>query len=127
MRVLLVEKNPLELEAMRLGLDAPDLDIEVSTDGDRALTRALKEPPRVVVTTSSLGQMGGFALSRELKTLHERGDLPEVAVIVLLERSVDSWLADWSRCDAHRTKPVDLVELESLVRQLGTQAQPTAV
>ncbi|HVL82306.1 MAG TPA: hypothetical protein VM840_12030 [Actinomycetota bacterium] len=127
MRVLLVDKNVYDLEAMCLALTSPDIEVQTSHDGDRALLAAMGDPPSVVVAASSLGQMGGFALSRELKMLHDRGDIPYVGVVVLLERDVDEWLARWSRCDAYRTKPVDLDELELLVRELGTRPQPASV
>ncbi|HVE92461.1 MAG TPA: response regulator [Actinomycetota bacterium] len=114
-RLLLVDKNPYDLEAMRAALSSPDVEIETADDGDDALTIALERPPDVVIAASSLGQMGGFALSRELKRFGESGRIPTPRVIVLLERRQDGWLASWSRCDAWATKPVEDGELEELV------------
>lgn len=124
MRLIVADKDPFELEAMRQALESPDLDIVTATDGEEMLPKIMDDPPRVVVAASSLGQMGGMALSRELKMRHDRGQLPDIAVIVLLERRADAWLAAWSRCDAYLTKPVDLDELELLIRELGSRTQP---
>jgi CheY-like chemotaxis protein len=90
------------------------------------MTLARERSPDAVVVASSLGQMGGFAVSRELKTLAETGQVPEPKVVVLLEREADAWLAAWSRCDAWLTKPVDPNEVAYLVQELVTQRALTA-
>lgn len=116
--VLVVDKDPYDLDALGSGLRAPDLTVATATDGPQALAVARADLPDVVVTASSLGQMGGFALSRELKTLAAAGALPEPKILILLERDHDAWLAAWSRCDAWRTKPIAPQDVEQLIREL---------
>jgi len=62
--------------------------------------------------------MGGLAVSREIKTSVDLGEIAEPRVVVLLEREADVWLAGWSRCDAWLVKPVDPMDVADLVRQL---------
>ncbi len=123
MLVLVADKDPFELEAMRVALSSPGLEVVTTHDGDEVLKLARERHPEVVVAGASLWQMGGFAVSRELKTMAGQGLLPEPAVIVILERTADSWLARWSRCDAWRSKPLDFEDLEQLVLDLGRRKQ----
>jgi two-component system nitrate/nitrite response regulator NarL len=90
-------------------------------DGENIITIASARSPDVVVVGSSLGQMGGFAVARELKMLADTGEIREPKVLVLLERQADVWLAKWSRSDAYLVKPVDPAEVDELVRQFVGQ------
>jgi hypothetical protein len=54
----------------------------------------------------------------------ELGEIREPKVVVLLEREADSWLAGWARSDAYRTKPVDVAEIDQLVRELVASRVP---
>lgn len=124
MLVLVADKDPYGLEAATSALRAPDVDVLTAMDGAEAMGIARDQLPEVVVVASSLGQMGGFALSRDLKTLAGAGAIPEPRILVLLERDADSWLAAWSGCDAWRTKPVESGELDRLVRELAGRGEP---
>lgn len=118
MRVLLADKDPYGLAAMRSELEAPGVQIVTARDGREVIRLAAHDPPDLVIVASSLGQMGGFAVARELKMLADcPGAAPAPKVIVLLERSADAWLARWSRCDGWFTKPVATEDLERLVEE----------
>jgi DNA-binding response OmpR family regulator len=116
--VIIAEKDPHELEALRAAFEAPDCDVLAAFDGKVALALTREQSPAAVVLTSSLGQMGGLAVSREIKTSVDLGEIAEPRVVVLLEREADVWLAGWSRCDAWLVKPVDPTDVADLVRQL---------
>jgi DNA-binding NarL/FixJ family response regulator len=116
--VVLADKDPYDLAALRSGIDAPDREIVEVSDGPNVVTLAHARGPDVVVVAASIGQMGGFAVSRELKTLADEGRIPDPKVIVLLERAADAWIAGWSRCDAWRVKPVDPAEIDEIISDL---------
>jgi DNA-binding response OmpR family regulator len=116
--VIVANKDPTDLESLRSGLAASDMQVLSATDGDVVVNLAARRGPDAVVVGASLGEMGGFAVSRELKTMAELGEIREPKVIVILERDADSWLAKWARCDAYRTNPVDVAEIDQLVREL---------
>lgn len=103
---------------LRSGLEAADCEVVTATDGPVVVNLAGSRSPDAVVVGASLGQMGGFAVSRQLKTLADIGEIREPKVVVLLEREADAWLAGWSRCDAWLTKPVDVGELDAILREL---------
>lgn len=118
MLVVLGEKDPHELEALRVAFEAPDCEVLAAYDGIEALALACERSPDAVVLTASLGRMGGMAVSRELKTRAELGELAEPKIVVLFERRADEWLAGWARCDAWLTKPVDPFDVAELTRTL---------
>lgn len=121
--VLLADKDPYQLEEMRSDLAGPDFEVVTAGDGRQVLALAAQRRPDIVIAAASLGQMGGFAIARELKMLADRsGSPPPPAIAVLIEREADAWLAAWSRCDAWRTKPIDPDELRALVRELRSVA-----
>lgn len=127
MRVIVADKDPYDLDAYRTGLEAPDVKVVTAKDGHDLGRLALEHLPDVIVVASSLGSMGGFAATRHLKTMAAAGEIPDPKILVLLEREADEWLAKWSRCDAHRTKPVDPGELDRLVRSLAVPRDPSPV
>lgn len=118
MLVIIAEKDPYDLEALRAAFEAPECEVLAALDGKVALTLTREHSPEAVVLSSSLGQMGGFAVAREIKTSVDLGEIAEPRVVVLLEREADVWLAGWSRCDAWLVKPVDPMDVADLVRQL---------
>lgn len=124
MRVIVADKDPYDLEAYKAVLEAPDIRVTTTTDGRELMRLARELLPDVVVVASSLGQMGGFAASRDLKTLATAGVIPEPKVLVLLERACDEWLARWSRCDAWRSKPIPSGEVAELVGELAGPREP---
>jgi CheY-like chemotaxis protein len=116
--VVLADKDPYDIAALRSGLTSPDREIVEVSDGPNVVTLAHARSPDVVVVAASIGQMGGFAVSYELKTMADEGVIKDPKVIVLLERSADSWLAGWSRCDAWRVKPADPAEIDEIITDL---------
>jgi DNA-binding response OmpR family regulator len=120
--VVIADKDPYDLQALQAGLAAPDREIVIVADGENVITLAQSRHVDVVVVGSSLGQMGGFAVSRELKMVADTGAIAEPKVIVMLEREADAWLANWARTDAYLVKPVDVAELDALIGELAGQA-----
>ena len=117
MLVVIADKDPIELTALRSALEAPDCEVLSATDGAVVIRLATQHEPHAVVVSASLGRMGGLAVSRELKTMAEQGQIREPWVVVLLEREADAWLAGWARCDAWLVKPVDSTDVANLVRE----------
>ena len=121
MLLVVADKDPYDLQALQAALVGPDREVLIVGDGENIITLATVRSPDVVVVGSSLGQMGGFAVCRELKMLADTEDIREPKVIVLLEREADVWLAKWARCDGWLVKPVDPADVDELVRQLAAQ------
>jgi DNA-binding response OmpR family regulator len=118
MRVLLVSADPKVRETMALttrsvrrGMGEPFETLEAA-DGLRGITLAWRHLPDVVIVDEITSRAGAFALAKDLKG----ADPPfPGAVVILLERPQDAWLAKWSGADAWFVKPVNPFELADMV------------
>lgn len=118
MLIVIAEKDPYDLEVLKSGLSSPDREIVAVADGDNVITLARSRQIDVVIVSASIGHQGGFGVCYELKRMAENNEIMEPKVIVMKERDADAWLADWSMCDAHPTKPIDPAEIDELVTDL---------
>lgn len=122
MRVLLVSVDPSVRETMALttrsvrrGLDEPFETLEAA-DGLRGIAMAWRYLPDVVIADEITSRAGAFALARDLKG----ADPPfPGAVLILLDRAQDAWLAKWSGADAWFVKPVNPFELADKVAEFA--------
>ena len=114
MEVLLVSPDPRSRELMALAVRSierrlgTELRFRAAANGELGIRAALRDRPEVVVADEIASRAGAFALTRAL-----RDDVEPYtgAVIILLERSQDTWLAKWSGADAWFVMPVDPFEL----------------
>jgi CheY-like chemotaxis protein len=124
MRVLLVSADPRVREMMALttrsfrrGLGEPVETLE-APDGLRGIALAWRHLPDVVVVDEITSRAGAFALAKDLKG----ADPPfPGAVVILLERAQDAWLAKWSGADAWFVKPVNPFELADTVAEFAAK------
>lgn len=126
MEVLLVSPDPASRELMRLVVSSierrlgSEFVFSDAPDGDLGARVALRDRPDVVVADEIASRAGAFSLAKTL-----RGD-PEPflgAIVILLERRQDSWLARWSGADAWFVRPVDPFELADRLLELVRRDQ----
>jgi DNA-binding response OmpR family regulator len=110
MKVLIVSEDPRALDFARASV-GPDVGYAMARNGVEAVRVAEEESFDVVIADETTEPYGAFGLSRELKMLPEAP-----RVILLLERSQDTWLARWSGADRWFVRPVDPFELGEAVR-----------
>jgi DNA-binding response OmpR family regulator len=84
-------------------------------NGIEGLRVAWRELPEVVVADEIASGAGGFAVAKDLKGAAEPFG---GAVVLILARAQDEWLAKWSGADAWFTKPVDPFALADAVGDL---------
>lgn len=120
MIVIVADKDLIELAGLRGALEGSESQVYSATDGAVVVKLASQHEPHAIVVGASLGRMGGFAVSRDVKTMADQGEIREPWVVVLIEREADAWVAGWSRCDAWMVKPVDPVDVANLVREKVT-------
>jgi DNA-binding NarL/FixJ family response regulator len=123
MKVLLVSADPKAREALALTArtlqraagHGEALELIEAADGLRGMALAWRHLPDVVVADEITSRAGAFALAKDL-TGAER-PFPG-RIVILLERSVDAWLADWAGADAWFVKPVDPFALADTLQSL---------
>lgn len=130
MNVLLVSPDPASRALMRLvvgsierRLGSPIVFSEAS-DGDVGARTALRERPDLVVADEIATRAGAFALA---KTLRGDPDPFRGAIVILLERRHDTWLARWSGADAWFVKPVDPFGLADRLLELVQSSEKETV
>jgi DNA-binding NarL/FixJ family response regulator len=86
-----------------------------ASNGVVGLRLAWRELPDVVVADEIASGAGAFAVAKDLTGAAE--PFPG-AVVVILARAQDDWLAKWSGANAWLTKPVDPFALADIVADL---------
>lgn len=74
--------------------------------------------PDVVVLDLQIGTMGGMAVAKHLRAEAGVGRLPDTAILMLLDREADMFLARRSSVDGWMVKPLDSFRLRRAVRAL---------
>jgi DNA-binding response OmpR family regulator len=87
--------------------------------------------PDLVILDLQIGNMGGIATCMHLRHEAEDGRLPEVPVLILLDRGADVMLARRSGADGWLVKPLDALNLRRTARAVmegrtGEVARPSA-
>jgi CheY-like chemotaxis protein len=95
--------------------------VSEAVDGREGLRVAWRELPDLVVADEIASGAGAFAVARDLKGAAE--PFPG-AVILILARAQDEWLARWSGADAWLTKPVDPFALADAAGGLVDRKEP---
>ena len=123
--VLVYSDDPAVRERVRIAVGRrPDPSLDAidwleAADGGALVTRVGEGGVDACILDAEAAPEGGMGLSRQLK--NEIADCP--AIILLLMRRDDRWLARWSLADGVAQQPVDPVELtELLVRLLRGRA-----
>ena len=122
MIVLLVSPDPKSRELMALAVRSIErrtgegIRFLEASDGERGIRVARRDRPDVIVADEIASRAGAFALAMGLRDAE--APFPG-AIVILLERRHDSWLAKWSGADAWFVKPVDPFELADRVMALA--------
>jgi CheY-like chemotaxis protein len=91
--------------------------IEV-TRGQEVRGTVDSESPDVVVLDLQIGNMGGIAAAIDLRLEAGAGRLPETAILLLLDREADRFLAKRADADAVLVKPIDPGTMRKAVDRL---------
>ena len=81
--------------------------------------------PDLVVLDMQIGNMGGVAVAIDLRLEASAGRVPDVPILLLLDREADRFLAKRGDADAELVKPVDPGTLRRTVERLVTRDAET--
>ncbi|MGH2672890.1 MAG: response regulator [Actinomycetota bacterium] len=130
MDVLLVSPDPASRDMMRLvvrsierRLGSPIAFLEAA-NGEEGVRIARRTRPDAIVADEIASREGAFSLAR---TLHDDFDPYRGAIVILLERRQDEWLANWSGADAWFVKPIDPFQLaDRLLELVAKSTEPNS-
>lgn len=99
--------------------------IEVERGQDVA-PAVVEHEPDLVVLDMQIANMGGMAVSIDLRLEESAGRAPHVPILLLLDREADRFLAARSDADVELVKPVDAGALRRTARRLLDAGAATA-
>ncbi len=116
-RVLLVEDSEDNRFMMKRLLEITGYDVLEATNGEEAVKLAQRGQPDLVLMDLSLPVMDGLTATRRIRALPEFREVP--IVVVTAHDTADFHAAAMaSGCNEYVTKPIDFLQLESLLERL---------
>jgi two-component system, cell cycle response regulator DivK len=121
-KVLLVEDNPDNREALSRHLRRKGYEVLIAVDGGEGVEKARPEVPDLVLMDMSLPVLDGWEATRRLKADPETRAIPVIA-LTAHAMAGDREKALEAGCDDYDTKPVEFARLLGKVQaQLGKKA-----
>lgn len=99
-------------------LEGPDLFIEEAASGPEALARVREGGVDLAILDLQIGSMGAMAITMELHHEESYGAIEPVAVLMLLDRRPDVFLARRSGAEGFVVKPLDPQRVRAAVRAI---------
>lgn len=125
--VLLVADAPWVTETVRAALSVTGDELAVTADPAGAAAQALEQQADVILVDLQIGSMGGMAVTRAVRAAARLAGINPPAVVLLLDREADAFLARRSGADGWIRKPFAAFALRRLVERLTTgRTEPTA-
>lgn len=110
-------------DQVRNAFVAPGHDVVEVARGQDVRDTVQRITPDLVILDMQIGNMGGVAVAIDLHLEAAAGRLPEVPILLLLDREHDRFLAKRAAADADLVKPVDAGTLRRAAKQiLGARA-----
>ena len=99
-------------------LEGPDFLIEEASSGPQVLARVKEGDVDLVILDLQIGSMGAMAICMDLRHEESYGAAEPVAVLMLLDRRPDVFLARRSGAEGFVVKPLDPQRTRAAVRAL---------
>ena len=97
-----------EIEAV---ISGPDVEVAAVTTGPEVVSFVNEESPDLVIVDMQMGNMGGMAVCLELRLQESYDAIDHIAVLMLLDRRPDVFLARRSGAEGWLVKPLDPLRL----------------
>lgn len=120
-RVLIATDSEGVLDQVAGALADSTTSVERVARGAEVRTSLEETPADLVILDMQIGNMGGFAVSLDLRNEESADRLGPQRILLLLDREADSFLAERSGADAWITKPFDALEVRRAAAELLSQ------
>ncbi len=94
-------------DLVRSACTAPGQEVMEATRGQDVRDLVGEHSPDLVVLDMQIANMGGLAVAIDLRLEGAAGRIPDVSILLLLDREADRFLAKRVDADAELVKPVD--------------------
>lgn len=117
-RLLLVADTAWVHNEVLAALSEPGYEVEAVADPRRVVEQVVARLPDAVIVDLQVGSMGGMAITRAIRDAAAAGEIPDVPVVLLLDRHADAFLAKRSGASAAIVKPFTPQELRVALTEL---------
>jgi CheY-like chemotaxis protein len=104
-----------EIEAV---ISGPDVEVRSVTSGPEVVSFVAEASPDLVIVDMQMGNMGGMAVTLELRLQESYDAIDHIPVLMLLDRRPDVFLARRSGAEGWLVKPLDPLRLRRAVTAL---------
>ena len=116
--VLIASDSPNVRDEVRAVLGARDYTVREVTTGVLVADAVREQTPDLLVCDFQIGNMGGMAITLELRHEESGGRLDHVPVLLLVDRRPDVFLARRSEAEGFLVKPLDPIRLRRAITAL---------
>jgi putative two-component system response regulator len=116
-KILIVDDNKVNVELLRTQLKPYQYNLEVSYDGEDALSKIAAFPPDLVLLDLMMPKISGFEICRSIKQNKDTQFIP-VIVITALQELDDKLKAIELGADDFLVKPINRLELTTRIKSL---------
>jgi DNA-binding response OmpR family regulator len=109
---------------VRRALEGRDLEVLEVTKGAEVREAVRAHHPDLAILDLEIANMGGIAVAIDLHLEASADRLPDVPILLLLDREHDRFLAKRASADAELVKPVDPGTLRRTVKRLLAERAP---
>lgn len=103
---------------VRTALTGPDLELIEVNRGQEVRDLVASRHPDLVILDLQIDNMGGVAVAIDLHLEASAGRVPDVPILLLLDREHDRFLAKRAAANADLVKPIDSGTLRRTVKRL---------
>jgi len=112
-RVLVIADDPWVHNEVAAVLSNASFSFDVETDPEAVTERATATPFDAYVVDLQVSSMGGMAVTRALREAMDLDGVPAAPIVILGDRSADAFLARRAGANAFFAKPLHGVELRA--------------
>jgi len=106
------------LNEIQAVLGSSSTTIQVVTNGRLVSPAVAERTPDIAILDMQVGSMGGMAITMDLRLDHSSGALPNVPILMLLDREADVHMARRSGANGWIIKPLDALRLRKAVNAI---------
>lgn len=119
-KVLIASDSPAVQADVKSVLHNDQYDVTIVGGGEAVLPTMKKEKKAfdLAVLDMQMSNMGGMATCLDLRLEHSAGRLPEIPVLLLLDRRADVFLARRASAHGWVLKPLDPIRLRRAIKSL---------
>ena len=119
MHILIATDAQWVLNEIQAVFGSSSTTIQVVTNGRLVSPAVAERTPDIAILDMQVGSMGGMAITMDLRLDYSSGALPNVPILMLLDREADVHMARRSGANGWMIKPLDALRLRKAVNAIA--------